>query len=160
VELRDGKLTVNANNSDLSQILEKLADISGMTVDGLGKSSRVFGFYGPGYPRDVLSALLAGSGYNFVMIGGTADGAPRELLLSTRNDSSPPATAPKSKTAPADGDQSTVERPEDTRLGPGAITHVSPAKSQDSEDNAEKVQQHLQRLEQMHKQLEDPDAPQ
>jgi hypothetical protein len=93
VSLRDGKLTVEANNSDLSQILQNLATISGMTIDGLHKGPRVFGVYGPGNSREVLSALLVGSGYNFVMVGGAEDGAPRELLLTSQKSAAGTAVA-------------------------------------------------------------------
>src|SRR5580693_8019283 len=51
VTLDAGTLTIDANNSDLSTIIEKVAHESGMTVDGLDKSGRVFGVYGPGAPR-------------------------------------------------------------------------------------------------------------
>jgi hypothetical protein len=84
ISLRDGKLTVEANNSDLTQILQNLADISGMTIEGLNQGPRVFGIYGPGNSRDVLTALLVGSGYNFIMVGGEASGTPRKLLLTAQ----------------------------------------------------------------------------
>ncbi|HEY5029680.1 MAG TPA: hypothetical protein VIK39_14815, partial [Candidatus Angelobacter sp.] len=85
VKLRNGKLTIEANNSDLGQILQNLASISGMTINGLNKGPRVFGVYGPGNSREVLRDLLVGSGYNFIMVGDGAQGAPRELLLTPQN---------------------------------------------------------------------------
>ena len=69
VSLKDGKLTIGANNSDLGQILRDVAAVSGMTIDGLGKSVPVFGAFGPGNPSDVLTELLAGSGYDFMIDG-------------------------------------------------------------------------------------------
>jgi hypothetical protein len=77
---------VDANNSSLSKILDDLAASSGMTVDGLSaKDQRVFGIYGPGNPRDVLSSLLDGAGYNFLMVGTTQTGTPREIVLTARS---------------------------------------------------------------------------
>lgn len=88
--LSGGSLAVDANNSSLSQILKDLA-VTGMTVDGFEKDSRVFGFYGPGPPRDVLSSLLDGAGYNFLMVGETDAGTPREVVLMARSNA--PITA-------------------------------------------------------------------
>jgi len=85
VTLNGGSLAVNANNSSLSQILKDLEATSGMTVDGFDKDSRVFGVYGPGPPRDVLSELLDGAGYNFLMVGETNAGTPREVVLTARS---------------------------------------------------------------------------
>jgi len=86
VTLSGGSLSVEANNSSLSQILDQLESSSGMTVDGLGqKDQRVFGIYGPGNPRDILSSLLDGAGYNFLMVGTTEKGTPREIVLTARS---------------------------------------------------------------------------
>jgi hypothetical protein len=84
VTLNGGLLAVNADNSSLTEILHQLATTSGMSIDGLDKDSRVFGTYGPGNPRDILSSLLDGAGYNVMMVGSTDAGAPRELILSER----------------------------------------------------------------------------
>lgn len=84
ITLHDGRLTIDADNSDLRQILTAVAGKSGMTITGLDTTSRVFGVYGPGAPRDVLTNLLSGSGYNFIMTGNNASGFPGEIVLSTQ----------------------------------------------------------------------------
>ena len=84
VNLATGHLTIQADNSSLIDILGQVTAASGMTVEGLGQDQRIFGSYGPGEPHEVLSALLHGSGYNMVMLGQTAAGAPRQLTLSPR----------------------------------------------------------------------------
>lgn len=86
VELNAGKLTVQAANSSLSDILRQISKTSGMKIEGLqgGKDQRVFGIYGPGEPRDVLSDLLDGSGYNVMMLGQMPSGVPRQLALTSR----------------------------------------------------------------------------
>jgi hypothetical protein len=106
VTLNGGRLSVTANNSSLTDILHQLASASGMTIDGLDKDTRVFGTYGPGDPRDILSSLLDGAGYNVMMVGGTASGTPRQLLLSARSDA-PAAAAQASsrRTVDQDDDQ-------------------------------------------------------
>ena len=84
VNLAGGHLTIQADNSSLMDILGQVTAASGMAVEGLGVDQRIFGSYGPGEPHEVLSALLHGSGYNMVMLGQTAAGAPRQLTLSPR----------------------------------------------------------------------------
>jgi hypothetical protein len=82
VTTANNELTVKANNSSLAQILHQVSSKTGMQLDGLGGDERVFGSFGPGAPREVLTALLNGTSYNVVMIGDLPNGAPRELLLT------------------------------------------------------------------------------
>lgn len=89
------QLTVKADNSSLAQILHQVSSATGMKLDGLGGDERVFGSFGPGAPREVLTALLNGTSYNVMMVGALPNGAPRELLLTSRasGGASPPANA-------------------------------------------------------------------
>lgn len=186
VVLSHGFLKVTADNSDLSQILGRIASMSGMTVDGLSSAHRIYGVYGPGQPGEVLSDLLADSGYNFLMLGRTADGAPRKLVLMLkRADTQSPArsnavslsmaaaglnrpittanqtqvsygadqnqasdAADYQSQSPADQDQS-PEAEDEEPPGPGAIVNVPPSDLPDSQDLNVRVQQNLERLEQM-----------
>ena len=91
ITLNQGKLSIKADNSSLTDILHHLAKDTGMTIDGLARDQRIFGVYGPGTPREILSELLDGAGYNVLMLGDTDSGAPRELQLSARSNS--PAVA-------------------------------------------------------------------
>jgi hypothetical protein len=79
------ELTVKADNSSLSQILHQVSTATGMHLDGLSGDERVFGNFGPGAPRAVLTSLLNGTSYNVVMVGDLANGAPRQLLLTRRD---------------------------------------------------------------------------
>lgn len=98
VNLASGKLSVQANNSSLAQILQQIAKAGGMKIEGLQTSGtadpRVFGSYGPGAPKDVLSDLLNGASYNVVMLGNTPAGTPREMALSLRSPGGVPNPAP------------------------------------------------------------------
>ncbi len=154
VVLRNGYLTVEADNSDLRQILQSVAGVTGMIIGGDIRSSRVYGVYGPRSPRDVLTELLAGSGYNFIMIGVSSNGAPRELLLSSEKAKSPPEPSSIAITAP---ETPRLDSPEQDQLGPGAVAHVPPGPSQDPQ---ERVRQNLERLRQMHEKLKEQNAPQ
>jgi hypothetical protein len=104
VTLDGGKLSVTANNSSLTGILHQLASASGMTIDGLDKDMRVFGTYGPGNPRDILGTLLDGAGYNVMMVGDTASGTPRQLVLTVRNNA-PITPEPGHRAVEQDEDQ-------------------------------------------------------
>ncbi len=78
-------LTISASNSSLAQILKQVATETGAKVEGMGADQRIFGTYGPGPARDVLSQLLDGSGYNVLLIGDRGEGTPRRIVLSPQN---------------------------------------------------------------------------
>ncbi|HWG21670.1 MAG TPA: hypothetical protein VG225_14155 [Terracidiphilus sp.] len=80
VTLDNGQLTIEAQNSDLGQILQEVARLSGIAITGLNGGPRVFGVYGPDTPRAVLASLLTASGYNFLLVGGCA--VPTQLILT------------------------------------------------------------------------------
>lgn len=83
-------LHIAAANSSLQQILSEVTAATSTKLEGFNKDERVFGTFGPGQPRDVLSQLLQGSGYNIVMIGDQGRGAPREIVLSARSTGAAP----------------------------------------------------------------------
>jgi hypothetical protein len=115
VTANNNQLTVKADNSSLSQILHQVSSAMGMKLDGLGGDERVFGSFGPGDPREVLTALLNGTAYNVMMVGDLPNGAPRELLLTSRaaGGATPPpaANAIANQNQPQPGDQ---DNPDDT----------------------------------------------
>jgi len=77
-------LHVEASNASLRQILDDVSTATGAKVEGLQGDERVFGEYGPGPARDVLSQILHGSSYNVLMLGDEGQGTPREVILSAR----------------------------------------------------------------------------
>jgi hypothetical protein len=102
-------LRINASNSSLEQILNEVSTATGTKVEGMATDERIFGAYGPGEPRDVLSQLLEGSGYNVLMIGDQGQGAPRQIVLSPRHASD--AQAAKNTPTPAADEDTEVEEP-------------------------------------------------
>jgi hypothetical protein len=82
-------LEIEASNSSLNEILQRVAADTGAKLEGLTQDQRVFGSYGPGPRSDVLLKLLDGSGYNVLMIGSGDDDAPLEIVLSARSPASP-----------------------------------------------------------------------
>lgn len=160
VKLHDGKLTIHADNSDLNQILLDVAEISGMTIHGLEKSSRIFGIYGPGRPSDVLSKLLDGSDYNFIIAGSMEDGAPGELLLMAKRSSSEPAIAKPAPSSPIPPPSESTDDtpPPEVEIAQPALDAPSVENNQDSQDTDQdahdRLEQTLQRLQHMNDQQE------
>jgi hypothetical protein len=77
-------LHINASNSSLQQILSEVSTETGSKIEGPVPDQRVYGNYGPGQARDVLSELLQGSGYNVILAGDLGKGAPRDIVLTPR----------------------------------------------------------------------------
>ena len=119
-------LRINASNSSLQQILSEVSTETGTKVEGMGADQRVYGEYGPGQARDVLSQLLQGSGYNVLLAGDIGQGAPREIVLSPRQ--SGPVGPPSGMTRPQqDPDEDIPEQPEEP-----APTPIQPPQSQNA----------------------------
>lgn len=145
VKLSDGALTVTANNSSLTAILHDLSASSGMSLDGLGKDQRVFGVYGPGSPRDILSQLLDGAGYNFLMVGQTDAGVPREVVLTARTNAPLSAPGPSSR---SEEDEEPMAAPAEEINTPAPMPTPTPSDQQ----RPRSPQQMLQELQQLRQQ--------
>jgi hypothetical protein len=105
-------LLIVASNSSLAQILKDVSTDTGAKVEGLGTDphmtdQRIFGTYGPGPARDVISHLLDGSGYNILMVGDRGQGTPRRIVLSAQGGSTAQNTANNTPTAPSNDDTDT-----------------------------------------------------
>jgi len=149
---------VEANNSDLTQILQNFSNISGMNIQGMNTGPRIFGVYGPGSAREVLSDLLAGSGYNFVIVGGANGSIPHDLLLTAQNDNTPTFaphdSLPAISSGSAEVEPVQTEAPQRSEAassstessGTGAF---SPVPSRNDQDSDTRMQQTLQRLQHM-----------
>lgn len=90
-------LSIDAKNSSLQQILNEISSQTGVKIEGIGEDERVFGVYGPGDPREVLSDLLEGSGYNVLMLGMGQRGTPQQIVLSSRPQGGAQPNAPVSQ---------------------------------------------------------------
>jgi hypothetical protein len=79
------QLTVNAPNSTLGDILREVRKQTGASIDIPGNATeRVMGIFGPGPARDVLTSILNGSHFNYVLLGSATNpsGLDRVVLLS------------------------------------------------------------------------------
>ncbi len=113
VSLDSHGLEIEASNSSLDQVLHQVAADTGARLEGLTQDQRIFGTYGPGPARDVLSKLLDGSGYNVLMIGGRDGDAPLEIVLTVSSSASPQTAANnRNHSNPVDDDAAEPLEPE------------------------------------------------
>ena len=155
IKLTAGTLEVTANNSSLTAILNSLSSSSGMSIDGLGKDQRVFGIYGPGSPRDILSELLDGAGYNFLMVGETDAGVPREIVLTARTNAPLSAPGPSSR---SEEDEEPVNSPQPEEMPPPPVAPVNEQPQRPR--SPQEMLQELQRLRQQQQQQQQQQQPQ
>ena len=73
---------------------------------------RIFGTYGPGPARDVISQLLDGSGYDVLLVGDRGEGTPRRIVLTARSGSSAKSMANNTPPPPNNDDAEPDQPPE------------------------------------------------
>jgi hypothetical protein len=119
-------LRIDATNSSLQQILQDVATATGAKVEGLAADERVFGAYGPGVARDVLSQLLQGTGYNVLMIGDQGQGTPRQIVLSSRRGGDTASSANKGSAGNGDDEAADNEVDDQPQPAPPLRPGFSP----------------------------------
>ncbi|HVJ09869.1 MAG TPA: hypothetical protein VM554_15935 [Acidisarcina sp.] len=155
VHVSPGHIAIQSDNSSLSQVLHDIGAATGMKVEGLTHDERVFGNYGPGAPRDVLSALLEGAGYNVLMVGEMADGAPRQLILSQKNGTSAPTTAAAATQPPEEEEAEPDQGGQDTETLPAEAQPVPPPVQNPNATPGSEVKTPQQLLEQLQRMRQD-----
>lgn len=139
-------LSIQAANSSLDQILKDISTETGAKVEGFSKDQRIFGSYGPGSTREVLSELLDGSGYNLLMVGGRSADDPLQVVLSTRPVGAAPPVAPSTQNDTADND---IAPDEPEQQPPVPIpAHIDPNTNQQPRTPQQIMQDMLQRQQQ------------
>ena len=96
VSYQNGLLTIDANNSTLGQVLRAVQSQTGASLEMPASASgqRVVATLGPARPRDVLSHLLNGVRYDYIILGEVGDpGAVKKLILTTPTPASGTATS-------------------------------------------------------------------
>ena len=106
-------LRISASNSSLQQILNEVSTDTGTRIVGSVPDQRIYGSYGPGNARDVLSQLLLGSGYNVLLAGDIGKGAPSEVVLTPRRSSGANAPNSVNRSQQQDPDEDIPEQPEE-----------------------------------------------
>lgn len=161
IKLDSQGLYIQAENSDLSQILRDVASSSGMKLEGLGRNQRIFGNYGPGAPKDVLSKLLEGTGYNVLMVGETEQGTPRELVLMPRTGGSAPgnfaASQPPVRQANQEDEDTAADSDEEPQQPPPPqAAPFRPSGNEQTPNGVKTPQQLLEELRRLREQNQNP----
>ncbi|MGB8478464.1 MAG: hypothetical protein WCE63_06440 [Acidobacteriaceae bacterium] len=131
IDFNNGLLTVRAQNSSLVNILVQIQHQTGLVIDGLSHDQRIYGQYGPANVSTTLSALLDGSGYDFVIVGGGNGHAAARLILSAPGSAggtmTPPAVANNQAAPPADGGDNATPQNADQATSPPDGDQTDPA---------------------------------
>ena len=95
VVFQNGQLSVQAHNSTLADVLREIRKQTGATFDVPSNATeRVVADIGPGPARDVLTELLNGTHFNYVIVGSLTDPTAVENVLLT-----PKTTGPETASA-------------------------------------------------------------
>jgi hypothetical protein len=137
VTFQGGELHVQANNSSLSAIFEQISRETGLTVDGMSSDARLYGEYGPGPVAGIVSKLLEGSRYNYILVGVGSNGVPKKLMLT-------PVGATMNSGAMAASTGATPARPVAANPAPAMANPSAPVKPKT-------VQQIFDELRRLHK---------
>ena len=116
VTMEGGMLTIDAPNSTLSDVLSGVRKATGAAIEGASPSERVAVRLGPGKPEQVISALLRGTPYDYVILGasGHPDVVTRVLLTQSSGESMPnfpAATRSPEMTRPQPADDNIQREP-------------------------------------------------
>jgi hypothetical protein len=155
-------LLIDANNASLSQILTEVSTDTGAKVDGIGADERVFGQYGPGKARDVLSDLLQGSGYDFLLVGELGQGTPREIILSAHHAGpavTPAAHRPQETPEEDAPEPEEPQQPQPPPMRPPGSMNQPPRTPQQMQEMIQQRQQNLQNQQNQQNQQQNPQQP-
>jgi hypothetical protein len=140
-------LTIEATNSSLDEILKEVATATGAKVDGKVGDDRVYGSYGPGSARDVISQLLDGTAYNVLMVGDQGEGTPRQIVLSNR----PTGPAPMNNAQNNNEEETEYEQPQ--QPGIPIVHNAFPAPGMPPEQNQQQMEERRAEIEQRQEQM-------
>lgn len=165
VSYQNGELTINAQNSTLGDILRAVRAQTGADIDvPPNASERVVSHFGPGPARQVLSELLDGSHFNYVMTGSPSDANVLQRVILTPKAAgseqvaaqsqppvpinSPPPQAASAAQAMADDDDADTST-DDLASPPSNSSQPVPAAGQPVIKTPEQLLQELQRQQQI-----------
>ncbi|HZS27911.1 MAG TPA: hypothetical protein VFB76_11835 [Candidatus Angelobacter sp.] len=123
ISYSEGKLTVVANNSALSDVLDAIQHATGAKIEGVTPTNadRVFGQFGPASAREVCGTLLTGSAYDFIIMEAPENpGSVQRIILTSRSieatgsPESQVAAAPSGQPSADDGDSQDTADANDT----------------------------------------------
>ena len=161
-----GQLTIVAENSTLADILVAVRTQTGAAVDvPPSATERVVAHLGPGPARDVLTALLNGTHFNYVMIGSPAHPENVERLILTLKtggdiETAPPAPEAQSSPVQTDGigpqGMDISEQPVDDPADTSAIEVPQPQPNVQQVKTPEQLLRELQQQQQQQQHQQPP----
>ena len=89
VNFQQGELTVHAKKATLAEVLYAIQQRTGadIPIPAGAEQEQVVADAGPGPAKDVLTALLTGTNFNFIVVGSDRnDGSLRSVILSPKTD--------------------------------------------------------------------------
>lgn len=171
VTFRDGLLTVQALNSNLSSVVTAIRNKTGIEFEGAENiSERVAISMGPAPEGEVLAAIFSGSKYDFVAIGRSdSPSIVQRVILSVKNQPGAVAGTP-AQPAPAatQGEEEEVPdeqvnaggEPQDTPVQPVPVPQAQPPQTEMPQNQQPKSpEQLLQELQEMRRQKGSPEDP-
>jgi hypothetical protein len=167
VTFRDGLLTVQAMNSNLSSVVTAIRNKTGIEFEGAENvSERVAISMGPAPEGDVLAAIFSGSKYDFLAIGRPdSPSIVQRVILTVRNKPGAVAEAPVQPAVANKGDEEEVPDeqvngnggdPQDTPVQP---IPVPQAETPPPNQQPKSPEQLLQELQQMRRDKGSPEDP-
>lgn len=169
VTYRDGLLSVQALNSNLSSVVTAIRNKTGIEFEGAeGISERVAIALGPAPEGDVLAAIFAGSKYDFLAIG-RADSPTivQKVILTVKNNPGAPGEAQAQQQPPAANqgeeeevpeEQPNAGEPQDTPVQP-PVPQPPPQAENQPNQQPKTPEQLLQELQEMRRQKGSPEDP-
>ena len=141
VSFQGGQLTISAQNSTLGDILKSVRAQTNATIDLPGNASeRVIGHYGPGPARDVLTSLLNGSHFNYMLLGSPTDPNALDRVILMAKSGAAAENNPQPPTEQANAyNQTSYNRPVMPMSAPGGntVTVEGQDATDDSADDAD-----------------------
>src|SRR6202521_3337705 len=137
VSYQGGQLTISAQNSTLGDILKAVRAQTGATIELPGTASeRVVGHFGPAPARDVLTSLLNGSHFNYLLLGSSTDPSALDRVILMAKSGGSTESNPQPATEQASTfNQNFYARPMAAPMAaPGGNTVV--VEGQDAQDDA------------------------
>ena len=118
VTYQNGLLTIDAPNSTLGDVLAAVKRATGAEIDATPAYDRVVLHIGPGHPKDVLTTLLSGSKFDYIILGSaTNPNAVTQVILTQRSNMGEPTPAPTAGFVTAQPPAETEEESPDDEQG-------------------------------------------
>ncbi len=95
VAFYNGMLSIDAPNSNLGDVLKEVKRLTGVAIEGGNVSDRIVARLGPGNPNVVLTQLLDGSRFDYIILGslGNPNEVQRLVLMARAGEPGPAAAA-------------------------------------------------------------------